>query len=93
MGGIPRYEPRYASGTNFHPGGTAIVGEEGPERVFLPRGSQVKTAEETAAMGNAKQPIILQTILNGRVIAEEIHSDISSLMGGRTNLNYAMKGV
>jgi len=39
------------------------------------------------------QPIILQTILNGRVIAEEIHNDIGQLMGGRTNLNYAMKGV
>jgi hypothetical protein len=33
--------PRYASGTNFHPGGLAIVGENGPERVLLPRGSQV----------------------------------------------------
>jgi len=90
MGGIPRY----ASGTDFHPGGMAIVGEEGPERVFLPRGSQVKTAKETAnMMGNTKQPIILQTILNGRVIAEEIHGDVGELMGGRTNLNYAMKGV
>lgn len=31
----------YASGTRFHPGGLAIVGEQGPELVSMPRGSQV----------------------------------------------------
>lgn len=33
--------PSYAGGTNFHPGGMAIVGEKGPELVNLPRGSNV----------------------------------------------------
>lgn len=33
--------PAYASGTNFHPGGWALVGERGPELVDLPRGSSV----------------------------------------------------
>lgn len=33
--------PGYASGTNFHPGGMAIVGERGPELLNLPRGAQV----------------------------------------------------
>lgn len=33
--------PRYADGTDFHPGGLAIVGERGRELVKLPRGSQV----------------------------------------------------
>jgi hypothetical protein len=33
--------PSYANGTNFHPGGLAMVGEQGPEIVSLPRGSQV----------------------------------------------------
>lgn len=33
--------PLFASGTNFAPGGMAIVGERGPELVNLPRGSQV----------------------------------------------------
>jgi hypothetical protein len=37
----------YAKGTNFAPGGLAVVGEQGPELVNLPRGSQVKTANET----------------------------------------------
>lgn len=31
----------YAKGTNFAPGGMALVGERGPELVNLPRGSQV----------------------------------------------------
>jgi len=92
-GGITGGIPKYASGTDFHPGGMAIVGEKGAELINLPRGSSVKTASETKDMLAGKQPIILQTILNGRVIAEEIHADIGQLMGGRTNLNYAMKGV
>lgn len=43
--------PRYASGTDFHPGGWAMVGENGPEAVMLPRGTRVYTAQETARMG------------------------------------------
>lgn len=41
---------RFASGTNFAPGGPALVGEQGPEIVNLPRGSQVIPAGPTAAM-------------------------------------------
>src|SRR5690606_21561691 len=33
--------PGYANGTNFHPGGLAMVGERGPELVSMPRGSRV----------------------------------------------------
>lgn len=33
--------PGFASGTDYAPGGLAIVGEQGPELVNLPRGSQV----------------------------------------------------
>jgi phage-related tail protein len=33
--------PGFANGTNFAPGGLAMVGERGPELVNLPRGSQV----------------------------------------------------
>lgn len=46
--GSPKVKfPRFARGTNYAPGGLALVGEEGPELVNLPRGSQVKTAAET----------------------------------------------
>lgn len=36
-----RSVPQYAKGTDFHPGGLAVVGEDGPELVQLPRGSKV----------------------------------------------------
>lgn len=39
--------PAFASGTMSAPGGPALVGEEGPEIVNIPRGSQVLTADET----------------------------------------------
>ena len=41
----------FAVGTPYSRGGTALVGERGPERVYLPAGSSVKTAGQTAAMG------------------------------------------
>lgn len=44
----------YAMGTNFHPGGAAWVGENGPELVRLPRGAQVMTSERSRQMsGNS----------------------------------------
>lgn len=45
MGGPYKYA--YAEGTNFHPGGYALVGEEGPEIVNLPRGAQVIPNDES----------------------------------------------
>lgn len=42
--------PRYARGTTFHPGGMALVGEEGPELVALPTGSRVYTASQSRGM-------------------------------------------
>lgn len=43
--------PGFAKGTNFAPGGLAIVGEKGPELVNLPRGSQVVPNHELKGMG------------------------------------------
>lgn len=42
--------PRLARGTNFHAGGLALVGEEGPELVNLPRGAAVYPASKTRSM-------------------------------------------
>lgn len=36
-----RVIPAFASGTDYAPGGTALVGEDGPELVNLPQGAQV----------------------------------------------------
>lgn len=49
----------YAQGTNFAPGGWALVGEQGPELVELPRGSKVYTNQETnEIVGKSKGDII-----------------------------------
>lgn len=45
--------PAFAKGTNSAPGGAALVGENGPELVNLPRGSQVLTAARTRAMARS----------------------------------------
>lgn len=42
--------PGFANGTNFAPGGLAVVGERGPELVNLPRGSQVIPNHQTSQM-------------------------------------------
>lgn len=39
--------PGYATGTSNHPGGLALVGEQGAELVSLPRGSRVYTNRES----------------------------------------------
>jgi phage-related tail protein len=46
--------PSYATGTSNHPGGMALVGEQGPELVNLPRGSSVYTNSESMGMMGGK---------------------------------------
>ena len=58
----------YAIGTQYHKGGTALVGEYGPEEVILPVGSRVKTAKETkdsqASADNSKLEGLLTAVLS-----------------------------
>jgi uncharacterized protein (TIGR02594 family) len=50
---------RFATGTESAPGGTAWVGEHGPELVSLPRGSKVYTAADSRRMAaNENGPMI-----------------------------------
>jgi len=48
--------PKYASGTSFHPGGVALVGERGAELISMPRGTQVIPSWTTAAILNTLRP-------------------------------------
>ena len=48
---------QFARGTNFAPGGTALVGEQGPELVNIPRGSQV--------LSNRRTNSLLDSIMSG----------------------------
>lgn len=49
----------FAGGTNFAPGGLSMVGEQGPELVNLPRGSQVIPADDTAKMLSGETNIVV----------------------------------
>jgi hypothetical protein len=46
--------PGFAGGTDSAPGGVALVGERGPELAFVPRGSQIITADQTRAILSGK---------------------------------------
>ncbi|KQQ70923.1 hypothetical protein ASF70_18945 [Rhizobium sp. Leaf321] len=52
LGAVLGAVPGFAKGTNFAPGGLAVVGEKGPELVNLPRGAQV-IPKIPKAMGGA----------------------------------------
>lgn len=60
--------PAYAKGTTYHPGGDAIVGENGPEIVTLPRGSRVYPNGTYPAGGDTY--IIENVTLEARTIQE-----------------------
>lgn len=52
----PALIPTYATGTNYHPGGPAIVGEEGPELVYLSQGAMVLPHAQTMQLLHAGIP-------------------------------------
>ena len=59
----------FAVGTNYAPGGMALVGERGPELINLPRGSQVVPAAQTSnIMKGAAQQVEVYGVLRGQDI-------------------------
>jgi polyhydroxyalkanoate synthesis regulator phasin len=44
------YLPKLAAGTEYWSGGTALIGEHGPERAWLPKGTRVSSAGATRRM-------------------------------------------
>ncbi|MDQ1743887.1 MAG: trimeric autotransporter adhesin [Pseudonocardiales bacterium] len=53
--GVSGGRQAFASGTTYAPGGWADVGEQGRERVFLPRGSRVASASQVRAMDSSSR--------------------------------------
>lgn len=83
--------PMLAKGTDYFKGGLAIVGEQGPELVSMPRGSQVIPNRETENILSNGGIFILQTVLDGKVVAETI-APYSDIVGGN-RLNLSKRGV
>lgn len=66
----------FAEGTNYAPGGLAVVGEKGPEIVSIPRGSKVYTNQES------------QQIMSGTTGTDGATFPTLSRGGGTTINNY-----
>lgn len=62
--------PGFANGTNFAPGGLAVVGERGPELVNLPRGSQVIPNSSLRSSGETLVRVELGADLEGRILTQ-----------------------
>ena len=83
----------FAKGTNFAPGGPAIVGERGPELVNLPRGSQVIPNHRMAAVGGGTQSVKVEIDMkaNGQWTAHvrQAAKDEAETVGQRTKAEVA----
>jgi VIT1/CCC1 family predicted Fe2+/Mn2+ transporter len=64
----PPPPPKFARGTSFAPGGSAIVGEEGPELINLPRGSRVTPARETGGLFRQQSNTYVSVYIDGNKI-------------------------
>ena len=56
----------FASGVRSFSGGYALVGERGPERVFLPQGSSVQPNNELNAFSGSNGGFIAETRIAGQ---------------------------
>lgn len=78
--GLLKHIPGFAVGTTYAPGGLALVGEQGPELVQLPRGSQVQTATQTQqTLGAMAQQSAQPTTTNNYTINVNIPHGVSPL--------------
>lgn len=88
----------YAKGTNYAPGGMAVIGEHGPELVNLPKGSKVDTASQTRSKlkEESARPIIIQpapVIIDGYELAQIQFNHIDSLQENSYSANSRLMGV
>jgi hypothetical protein len=70
--------PKFAQGTNFSPGGPAIVGETGPELITLPQGSQVTPSNDTINNTTENRNITVNVQANN---SEELLNDLRQRYG------------
>lgn len=76
---IPGYKeiPKFADGVTNFSGGMAIVGEEGPELVNLPRGSDVIPNKDLAGMGGSNITVNQTNNIYSNLDLEQALSDIA----------------
>jgi hypothetical protein len=86
----------FATGTNFAPGGMAMVGERGPELVNLPRGSTVTPHGLADIRPRASAgPVVINADFSGAVVTEELMASFRSYadqVGARAAAEGAARG-
>jgi hypothetical protein len=86
----------FATGTNYAPGGMAMVGERGPELVNLPRGSTVTPHGIADIRPRASAgPVVIQADFTGAVVTEELIASFRSYadeVGARAAAEGAARG-
>ena len=89
---IPKI-PTLWKGSNYTMGGLTLVGEQGPELLTLPRGASVTPAHKTEQLLSSTNStpqqisIIVQSVLDGKVLAETVTPYTDLVSGNRLNLS------
>ncbi|MBB3691451.1 D-Ala-D-Ala carboxypeptidase family metallohydrolase [Sphingomonas sp. BK580] len=81
LGAVYAPIPKLASGTEYWSGGAALLGEHGPERAWLPRGTRVSPAGETrrAANDDARAPAAFHFDLRGAVVTADLLAQMNAM--------------
>jgi hypothetical protein len=86
----------FATGTNYAPGGMAMVGERGPELVNLPRGATVTPHGIADIRPRASAgPVVIHADFTGAVVTEELMASFRSYadeVGARAAAEGAARG-
>jgi hypothetical protein len=88
----------YASGTDYVPQtGTYMVGEQGPERVVLPRGAAVIPNDQLGRGGSgwggggSKQPVHIHVDVGSRELASVLVDDIMDLAAREVRVRHGRR--
>jgi len=69
----------FAGGTSSAPGGLAMIGEQGPELMYVPRGAQIIPNNRIGSSGgggsSSGQPVIVQFNINGQQFVRAVMPD------------------
>lgn len=87
--------PHFASGTNFAPGGMAVVGEAGPEIMYVPRGAQIipnslAFGANSQVFGNGgfgqQQPVVVVLEVDGQRMTRTLMPHLANEWRYRTGV-------
>jgi hypothetical protein len=79
----PPPPPRFEQGTNFAPGGMALVGERGAELMSVPRGASITPADQTSSL-------LTPPVVNVRVMVGD--RELRNVVATATVENQAFEG-